>query len=64
MNTDFEYLTALPGEGRERNWVRERLETLGVREGIALTAAAQKQPPESAEQAINTLQTLDYYKVL
>ena len=39
MMRDFEYLTALPGTVQEQAWVRERLDTLSVREGIALTAA-------------------------
>lgn len=63
MNTDFDYLTRLPGEEREWTWIRERLETLSVREGIILAAVAQADPPESAEQAINTLQSLDHYNV-
>ena len=63
MNTDFDYLTALPGEGREQHWIKSRLETLSVREGIILAAAVQKEPPESTDQAINTLQALDYYNV-
>lgn len=63
MNRDFEYLTALPGEGREQSWIQRRLETLDVREATALAAATQKVPPEDAAQAINTLQSLDEYKV-
>ena len=63
MNTDFDYLTALPGEEREQHWIKSRLETLSVREGIILAAAVQKEPPESTDQAINTLQALDYYNV-
>lgn len=60
---DFDYLAQLPGEGREQSWIQRRLETLDVREGIILAAAAQADPPEDAAQAINTLQSLDYYNV-
>ena len=63
MNTDFEYLTALPGEGREQDWIRQRLETLGIWEGAALTAAVQFDPPESAVQVINAFQSLEDYQV-
>ena len=60
---DFDYLAQLPGEEREQDWIRTRLGTLSVREGIVLAAAAQADPPESAAQAINQLQTLDEYTV-
>lgn len=60
---DFDYLAQLPGEEREQRWLRERLETLSVREGIILAAAAQADPPENAAQAINQLQSLDEYTV-
>lgn len=61
--TDFDYLAQLPGEGREQNWIRMRLGTLSVREGIVLAAAAQAHPSENAVQAINQLQSLDEYTV-
>lgn len=60
---DFNYLLTLPGEDRERDWIRERLETLSVREGVVLSAAAQRTLPENMEQAINCLQSLDDYDV-
>jgi len=60
---DFDYLAQLPGEEREQDWIRKRLGTLSVREGIVLAAAVQIDPPESAAQAINQLQTLDEYTV-
>lgn len=60
---DFDYLSELPGEEREQNWIRMRLGTLSVREGVVLTAAAQAAPPENTVQAINQLQTLDEYTV-
>ena len=60
---DFDYLTQLPGEGREQSWIQRRLETLDVREATVLAAATQSDPPENTAQAINTLQSLDEYKV-
>ena len=60
---DFDYLAQLPGEEREQDWIRMRLGTLSVREGIVLAAAAQADPPEDAVQAINQLQALDEYTV-
>ncbi len=60
---DFDYLAQLPGEEREQNWIRTRLGTLSVREGVILAAAAQAGPPENAVQAINQLQSLDEYTV-
>ena len=60
---DFDYLLDLPGEERERRWLQERLETLSVREGIILAAAAQRDPPGDMAQAINCLQSLDHYEM-
>ena len=60
---DFDYLIELPGEEGERRWLQERLETLSVREGIALAVAAQREPPEDMAQAINCLQSLDEYTI-
>lgn len=61
---EFGYLAQLPGEEREQDWIRMRLGTLSVREGVVLAAAAQANPPEDAAQAINQLQSLDEYRVL
>lgn len=60
---DFDYLARLPGEEREQTWIRERLETLSVREGIILAAAALRTEPETAVEAINCFQSLDWYEV-
>ena len=62
--SDFDYLTTLPGEERERRWLQERLETLSVREGIILAAAVQRKPPASMADAINLAGTLDYYRIM
>ena len=48
---EFGYLAQLPGEEREQDWIRMRLETLSVREGVVLAAATQANPPEDAAQA-------------
>ena len=61
--SDFDYLTTLPGEDRERRWLQERLETLSVREGIVLSAAVLRTAPEDMAQAVNCLQSLDDYDV-
>ena len=63
MVNDFDHLAALPGEEREQKWIQERLETLSVQEGYALAAALQRDPPVDMAQAINQLQSLDYYVV-
>ncbi len=39
MKNDFDYLLKLPGAPAEQAWLRERLETLSVREGYILAAA-------------------------
>lgn len=59
MLRDFEYLTTLPGTAQEQAWIQERLDTLSVREGMALTATAAWHPPETLADAINHLQSLD-----
>jgi hypothetical protein len=61
---DFDYLAQLPGEEREQDWIRKRLGTLSVREGIVLAAATLDNSPENTVDAINCLQPLDYYTVL
>lgn len=60
---DADSLAKLPGTEQEQAWVRERLETLSVKEGLALDAAIRHKQPENAMDAINCLQSLDYYTV-
>ncbi len=60
---DFDYLTQLPGEEREQIWIRERLDTLSVREGMILAAAVSKTSPENTVDAINCLQSLNSHEV-
>ncbi len=63
MNDDFTYLAALSGTPAERAWLRERLETLSVREGYILAAATARDPPENTGEAVRCLHSLDEYVV-
>ncbi|MFQ9916302.1 MAG: hypothetical protein ACLRWQ_07830 [Flavonifractor plautii] len=47
-----EELTKLPGRPEEQAWLRERLEVLTVREGIALDAAIQRHPVQDSAEAV------------
>ncbi len=60
---EFEELLHLPGTLQEEAWLRERLETLSVKEGIALAAASLRQPPSTKAEAINHLLSLSDYDV-
>ena len=60
---DFKYLTALPGIPQEQEWMRERLDTLSVKEGIILAAALDGDPPGMASDAIYQLIALPDYKI-
>ena len=61
--SEFDDLLQLSVEEQEQRWLRERLETLSVREGVALTAAMLRTQPQNAVDAINLLQSLDHYTV-
>ncbi len=50
---DFRYLAELPGTPQEQEWLRDRLETMSVKEGIILTAAVEEKPPSTAADAVN-----------
>ena len=50
---DFRYLAELPGTPQEQAWLRERLGTMSVKEGIILTAAVEEKPPSTAADAVN-----------
>ena len=63
MMDDFKDLPALDGTLQEQAWLKERLETLSVREGYALSAALMREPPESAWDAAVHLQSLDDYEI-
>ena len=57
-------LLQLPGRPEEQAWLRERLEALTVREGIALDAAIQRHPAPDSTEAVCLLASLDEYEVL
>lgn len=63
MKNNFDDLLELPGTPEEREWIRERLETLSVRESYVLAAATSRHPPESAAEAADCLHSLDDYEV-
>ncbi len=56
-------ISRLPGTQQEGEWLRERLETLSVKESVILTAALQNTPPQSKAETINHLFTLQKYDV-
>ena len=43
-------LLQLPGRPEEQDWLRERLEVLTAREGIALDAAIQRHPAQDSTE--------------
>jgi len=61
--SDFDYLLELPGAPEEREWIKERLETLSVREGYVLAAATMRHPPENTGEAVGCLHSLDRYEI-
>ena len=63
MTETFKDLPALPGTPQEQAWLKERLETLSVREEHVLAAAWRREPPESAWDAAVHLQSLDSYEI-
>ncbi len=63
MNGDFSYIPSLEGTPEEQAWLRERLETLSVRESYALAAVTSKTPPQNTREAIGCLYSLDNCKI-
>lgn len=63
MMDNFKELSALPGPAQYQAWVKERLETLSVREGYILTAALMRAPPRDAEEAVDCFNVLEDYDV-
>ena len=45
-------LLQLPGRPEEQDWLRERLEVLTAREGIALDAAIQRHPAQDSTEVV------------
>ena len=60
---NFDHLLKLPGPAQYQAWVKERLETLSVREGYALAAVLMRSSPRDAEEAVDCLNSLDHYDV-
>lgn len=56
-------LLRLPGRQDEIGWLRDRLEVLSVKEEIALSAALQRQSPETSADMINHILDIPYYEV-
>ena len=59
----FDHLLELPGPSQYQAWVKERLETLSVRESYVLAAVLQRAPPQDAEEAADCLNSLEDYDV-
>ena len=57
-------LLQLPGRPEEQAWLRERLEALTVREGIALEAAIRRHPVQASTEAVSLLANLDEYDAI
>ena len=57
-------LLQLPGRPEEQAWLRERLEALTVREGIALEGATRRHPVQASTEAVSLLANLDEYDAI
>ena len=55
----FDHLLELPGPPQYQAYLKERLETLSVRENYALAAVLQRAPPRDTEEAVDCLNSLD-----
>lgn len=53
MSGDFNELLNLTHTGAEREWLRERMETLSTKERVTLTAALSWETPKTEEDAVN-----------
>ena len=54
----FEALNRLPSTPQEMMWLRERMETLSVKESLILSAALMGKPACDARDVINIFQTM------
>lgn len=59
----FDHLLELPGPSQYQAWVKERLETLSVRESYVLAAILQRAPPRDAEEVVDRLNSLEDHDV-
>ena len=60
---DFKDLLSLSGPSQYQEYLKERLETLSVRESYVLSAALMRAPPRDAEEAVDCLNSLAHYEV-
>lgn len=63
METWKEDLLNLSGRQDEIDWLRDRLETMSVREEIILAAALRRQPPETSANVISRILSIPSYGV-
>ena len=61
---DFEGLSTLHGPPQYQAYVKERMETLSVRESYVLTAALMRAPPRDAEETVDCLNSLADYDII
>ena len=59
----FEALNRLPSTPQEMMWLRERMETLSVKESLILSAALMGKPTCDARDVINIFQSMSDYEV-
>ena len=59
----FDHLLELPGPPQYQAYLKERLETLSVREGYVLAAVLQRAPPRDTEEAVDCINSLEDYGV-
>ena len=63
MKRGWTRLLELPLDGREREWMQERLEVLSVKEEAQLTAALLRTDPRTAQEAVDCLLSLSERQV-
>ena len=63
MKENMDALLQLKGTQEEREWLRENLESLSVREGTILAAALEWHPPDSMSDVVNHVLSLEEYEV-
>lgn len=61
---DFKEICSLPGTTEEREWLRERLETLTVRESLLLAAARTQRPASDLAEVIRQVCSLPDYTLI
>ena len=61
---DFKELRALPGSEEKRRWLRNRMETLFMKESLLLTAAQTRQPAGDLAEVIGRIYSLPDYTLV